>query len=304
MTSKPWLLYALVTMVFWGLWGAFAGVSSEHGFPETLVYCVWAVTMVPPAIWALSRINWQLQYDARSIVYGCIIGFLGSGGQMVLFHAVKTGPAYLIFPVISLSPIVTIVLSFFFLKERTTKLGLLGIILALVALPLFDYSGTAGAGDYGSGWYAMALIVLGAWGVQAFFMKLSNESMHAESIFFYMMITGLALIPVALMMTDFSAPIDWGWGMGGPYFAAMIQILNSIGALCLVYAFRFGKAMVVSPMTNAGAPLTTAILSLALLGVVPGGYRLAGIVLALLAAGLLAAEPEDEAVSLPEGKKA
>jgi uncharacterized membrane protein len=293
MASKPWLIYALVTMVFWGLWGAFTGISSEHGFPETLVYCVWAVTMVPPALWALARIKWQLQYDAKSIFFGCIIGFLGSGGQMVLFHAVQTGPAYLIFPVISLSPVVTIVLSFFFLKERTTAIGFIGILLALIALPLFDYSGTEGVADYGTSWYLLALIVLGAWGVQACFMKLSNESMHAESIFFYMMITGLALIPVALAMTDFSQPINWGLGLGGPYFAALIQILNSIGALCLVYAFRFGKAMVVSPMTNAGAPLTTAIISLALLGVVPGGYRLAGIVLALLAAGLLAAEPEE-----------
>ena len=295
MTSKPWLLYALVTMVFWGLWGAFTGISSENGFPETLIYVVWAVTMIPPALWALARIKWQLQYDARSIIYGCIIGFLGSGGQMVLFHAVQTGPAYLIFPVISLSPVVTILLSFFFLRERTTRLGFIGIIFALIALPLFDYSGTQGVAEHGTTWYFLALIVLGAWGVQAFFMKLSNETMHAESIFFYMMLTGLALIPVALMMTDFSQPIDWGFGLGGPYFAAAIQILNSIGALCLVYAFRFGKAMVVSPMTNAGAPLTTAIISLALLGLVPSGYRLAGIVLALIAAGLLAAEPEDEA---------
>ncbi|TNE67571.1 MAG: DMT family transporter [Alphaproteobacteria bacterium] len=293
MQNKPWLIYAFVTMVFWGLWGAFTGISSENGFPETLVYCVWAVTMIPPAIVALRRIGWRLQYDKRSVIYGCIIGFLGSGGQMVLFHAVQTGPAYLIFPVISLSPIVTILLSFFFLRERTTGLGLLGIVLALVALPLFDYSGTEGAGSYGAEWYVLALVVLGAWGVQAFFMKLSNETMQAESIFFYMMVTGLALIPVALWMTDFSAPVSWGFGLGGPWFAALIQILNSIGALCLVYAFRYGKAMVVSPLTNAGAPLTTAIISLALLGVVPGGYRLAGIILALVAAGLLAAEPEE-----------
>ena len=43
---------------------------------------------------------------------------------------------------------------------------------------------------------------------------------------------------------------------------AGIQILNAIGALTLVYAFRYGKAMVVAPLTNAGAPLVTAVLAL------------------------------------------
>jgi drug/metabolite transporter (DMT)-like permease len=293
MKTKPWLFYAIITMVFWGIWGAFAGVSAENGFPETLVYCVWALTMIPPAIFALKRINWDLQYDRRSIILGSIIGLLGAGGQMILFHALTTGPAYLIFPVISLSPVITIILSFVFLGERSTKLGAVGILLALIALPLFDYSGAQGASNYGVTWFLLALMVLAAWGIQAFFMRFSNETMHAESIFFYMMVTGLLLIPVALWMTDFNQPINWG--PDGPYLAAAIQILNSIGALCLVYAFRYGKAMVVSPMTNAGAPILTAVIAMVLLGVIPEGYRLAGIILAVIAAALLAMEPEDEA---------
>jgi drug/metabolite transporter (DMT)-like permease len=114
--------------------------------------------------------------------------------------------------------------------------------------------------------------------------------MDAESIFFYMTVSGLLLIPVALAMTDFSASINWG--ANGPYLAAAIQILNSIGALTLVYAFRYGKAIVVSPLTNAGAPLITAVLSILLLGTAPTTTKLAGIALALVAAVFLAIEPE------------
>ena len=121
-------------------------------------------------------------------------------------------------------------------------------------------------------------------------MKLANATMDAESIFFYMTVTALMLVPIALAMTDFSIPINWG--MDGPYLAAATQILNSVGALSLVYAFRFGKAIVVSPLTNAGAPLITALLSIILLGTAPTGTKLAGIGLALLAAVLLAIEPE------------
>ena len=297
MRSRPWLVYALVTTGFWGVWGAFTGLPANHGFPETLIYAVWALTMIPPALYALRRVGWRLQHDARSVIYGGLIGLLGAGGQMLLFHAVRTGPAYLIFPVISLSPVVTVALSVVLLRERTGKLGTLGIVLALCSLPLFDYAGGASVGAYGELWFLPALGVLAAWGVQAFFMKLANATMDAESIFFYMTVWGLLLIPVALAMTDFSVPINWG--VDGPTLAAATQILNSIGALTLVYAFRYGRALVVAPLANAGAPLITAVVSLAVLGVMPNGVTIVGIVMAFIAAALLAIEPEETPVAVP-----
>jgi drug/metabolite transporter (DMT)-like permease len=292
---KGWLHYAFATTILWGVWGAFTGLSSERGFPETLVYCVWSVTMIPPALYALARVGWRLDYDLRSVVYGSIVGLLGAGGQMVLFYAVTTGPAYLIFPLISLSPIVTIAMAYLLLGERTNILGAAGILLALLALPLFDLSlaglGEAESKEKGAGWFLLSLIVMACWGVQAFFMKVANRSMSAESIFFYMMVTGLLLAPVAWAMTDFSHPINWG--PDGPYLAAGIQLLNAIGALTLVYAFRYGQAIVVSPLTNAGAPLMTAVISLIAIGTLPGPLKLVGVALACVAAILLALTPDE-----------
>ena len=293
MNRRAGLVFALVTMAFWGVWGAFAGRPTEHGFPDTLVYVVWALTMIAPAVYALGHVQWQLQSDARSVLLGALIGLTGAGGQMLLFHAVHTGPTYLIFPLIALSPVVTIALSLAWLQERVSLLGALGIVLALLSLPLFDYEPGQKAAGFGVAWFVYALIILVAWGVQAFFMKLANKTMSAESIFFYMTLMGLALIPLALYMTDFSQPINYG--LEGPWLAAITQILNSVGALTLVYAFRYGKAIVVSPLTNAGAPLITALLSLALLGIVPQPLKIVGIVLAFLAAALLAIEPEERA---------
>jgi uncharacterized membrane protein len=293
MKSHRWLVYALLTTAFWGVWGAFTGKPAENGFPETLTYCVWAVTMIPPAAYALARTGWQLQCDARSMLLGLAIGFLGAGGQMLLFHAVRVGPPYLIFPVIALSPIVTIVLSLLFLKERVRLQGAIGIAVALIALPMFDYAGGGVAPDAGLLWFIYAVCILFAWGVQAYFMKLANHTMSAESIFFYMTITGLLLTPIAFAMTDIAQPINTG--IDGPYLAFIIQILNSIGALMLVYAFRYGRAIVVSPLANAGAPLITALISMAVLHVVPQSLKLLGIALAFVAAILLAIEPEETA---------
>jgi drug/metabolite transporter (DMT)-like permease len=293
MTRRAGLIFALVTTVFWGVWGAFAGLPAEHGFPETLIYVVWAFTMIPPALYALARVGWKLPADRRSVLLGALIGLTGAGGQMLLFHAVHTGPTYLIFPLIALSPLVTIALSLLWLRERTTWIGATGILLALVSLPLFDYEPGQAASGHGVAWFLYSLIILAAWGVQAFFIKLANRTMSAEGIFVYMTLMGVALVPVALAMTDFSQPINYGWN--GPYLAAATQLLNSVGALTLVYAFRYGKAIVVSPLTNAGAPLITALIALALLGLVPQPLRTTGIVLAFVAAALLAIEPEESA---------
>ena len=184
---------------------------------------------------------------------------------------------------------VTIALSALLMRERTGRLGAIGIVLALLALPTFDFA-TGSAGGSSLTWLVPALIVMLCWGVQAYFMKAANHVTSAESIFVYMTISGLLLAPVAWAMTDFTAPINWGWD--GPGLATVIQSLNAIGALSLVFAFRYGKAILVAPLANAGAPLATALLSLAVLNVVPGPLKTLGIGLALVASLLLALEPD------------
>ncbi|MCF7805474.1 MAG: DMT family transporter [Candidatus Marinimicrobia bacterium] len=289
--SKLWLIFAIITTSFWGVWGALIEIPEKAGFPATLGYSVWALTMIPPALVALKIIDWKLEFDKRSIILGSIIGFTGAGGQLILFQALRSGPAYLVFPFISLSPVVTIILATMFLKEGTSARGWIGIVLALIAIPLLSYQDPNSVAE-GTLWIILSLLVFLAWGFQAFVMRFANETMKAESIFFYMMVTGILLIPFALLMTDWSQPINWGFK--GPYLTAMIQILNAIGALTLVYAFRYGKAIIVSPMTNALAPVLTVIISLIIYAVIPHPVIIAGMVLAVVAALLLGLEEDIE----------
>ncbi len=292
MQSKLWLIFAVTTTLFWGLWGALIEIPEQAGFPATLGYSVWALTMIPPAIIALKLIGWKLQYDPKSILMGAAIGFLGAGGQLILFHGLTLGPAYIVFPIISLSPLVTILLALLILKEKTTARGWLGIGMAVVAIPLLAYQPPGNGGMEGLLWLVLALGVFLFWGAQGFIIRLANQTMKAESIFFYMMATAVVLIPVAVGMTDFSQEINWG--LNGPYLAGAIQVLNSIGALCLVFAFRYGKAIIVAPMTNALAPVITVAISLAIYAVIPHAVTTIGMGLAIAAAFLMAIEEETE----------
>jgi len=134
------------------------------------------------------------------------------------------------------------------------------------------------------------MIVFIMWGIQAFIMKFASDNnrentMQAESVTFYTMLSAVLLIPVALLMTDFSSKINWGFS--GVYSAGLIQSLNAIGFLFFAYAIRFGKAIIVVPMMSL-APVVTVIISLIIYAVIPHPIIIIGMVLAFVAIYLLA----------------
>ena len=287
-SNKLWFVYTIIVVIAWGVWGALSKLTINARFPDTLVYVVWAITMIPPALVALHLVGWKLEYHPRAIALGSAAGLLGAGGQLVLFKVLAIAPAHLIFSFIALSPLVTILMALVISREKTTGLGWAGIALAIVAGAMLPYETPkeGGGGITSWTWVGPALIVLAAWGIQGFVISHANRVMSAESIFFYMMLTSLLVIPVALYMTDFKQDINWGFK--GPYLSAMIQVLNAAGALLLVYAFRFGKAIIVAPLANAGAPVITIILSLLMFKIYPNKISGTGIVLAIVATVLMA----------------
>ncbi|MEG1622379.1 MAG: DMT family transporter [Alistipes sp.] len=277
--KHKWLLFALVTTLTWGVWGEFSELIQKEGFPASMVYIVWALSMIPCAIVALWLAGWKLDHSYKSIFLGVSAGLLGAGGQLILFEALRFGPAYIVFPFVSMSPIITIALSLALLRERANRIQTFGIVIALAAIFFLSWQDGSDQNVSGYVWLILATLVFIAWGVQGYIMKSANNSMSAESIFFYMALTAVMLIPFAFTMidTDISAIAPALYVKG--FFT---QILNSIGALTLVYAYRYGKAIIVSPMQGL-APLITMVLSLILYAVFPSAILLTGLILATIA---------------------
>ena len=284
--EHKWLVFALVTTLTWGVWGEFSELIQQEGFPASMVYIVWAFSMVPCAVAALWIGGWKLDGSWKWLLLGLRAGLLGAGGQLVLFEALRFGPAYIVFPFVSMSPIVTIALSLAFLRERANRVQTFGIVIALAAIFFLSWQDDSDTHVSGYVWLVLAALVFIAWGIQGYIMKFANGSMSAESIFFYMALTGVMLVPLA-------------WTMTGPEVAAVepglyvkgffTQMLNSIGALTLVYAYRYGKAIIVSPMQGL-APLITMVLSLVIFAVMPGPMLFVGLVLATVALVALSIE--------------
>ncbi len=296
--KRTWILYAGLLVLFWGVWGAFSSRPTErYGYPDEMIYVIWAFTMLVPAAVALRRET----FDRRPVaaVYGLAAGLTGAGGQLLLFQALSDGPAYLIFPVVSLSPVITVLMAVALLRERIGKLAVVGVIAALIAIVLISIPAGAGGSVSTGSWPVLAVLVCAAWGAQAFFMrKAALAGVNDATTFGWMTMSGLLLVPVAVLMMGGLPDAPWQ----APALTAGTQILNSVGALFLVMALSRGKASVVAPVTNALAPVLTIVLSLVVYQTLPTLWATIGIVLALGGSTLMvyADETREE---LPEPTK-
>lgn len=289
MRIPRWFILATVVPVLWGVWGALVEIPEKWShpvFPATMGYVVWSITMLFLAFIPLWNRRWKLELGTSSVWYGCAVGFFGAVGQLLLFWALTRGPAYIIFPIICLSPVVTIVLSALLLRERTGTAGAVGIVLALLAIFFLSLQQPDKGLIHGYSWLVITISIFFLWGLQAYFMKSSAHSITAEGLFVYMAITSILVCPLALLMTDFSQPINWGWRGAG--LSGSLQFLNSVGALLLIYAIRWGKAIIVVPMINGLFPMVTIILSLLIYRRVPTAYNLCGLALAIASIALMA----------------
>ena len=141
-------------------------------------------------------------------------------------------------------------------------------------------------------WLLLSMVVFLLWGVQAYLMKLGSSGLKSrtvkpESFTVYTMISAIVLIPFAILMTDVSQPINWGFH--GLVAAAFIQSFNAVGYLFFAYSIRYGKAIIVVPLMSL-APVVTVILSLIIYSVIPHPVIITGMILAFISIYILSRE--------------
>jgi transporter family protein len=129
---KPWLLYSLMTLLCWGLWGVFSKLASNYSRPrQTLIFQ--AVGVIAFALVVLFIEQFQIQRTAAGFGWSFAAGFINFIGFLAFFAAVQKGKVSTVISLSSLYPVVTIALSVLLLHEKITKREGLGIALALTA---------------------------------------------------------------------------------------------------------------------------------------------------------------------------
>ncbi|HUY15418.1 MAG TPA: EamA family transporter [Terriglobia bacterium] len=133
-----WLLFALVTLIFWGITGVTQKLSTNAISTElSFLWFVLAFIPIALAILLLVPLDWHLK--TRVYCLAVVGGALNGLGALTSFKALESGgKASIVIPLCYLYPLVTIFLALILLHEKVTSKEGAGIVLALVAAILLS----------------------------------------------------------------------------------------------------------------------------------------------------------------------
>jgi|UniRef100_A0A7C3ZAB8 transporter family protein len=134
---SAWLALSLLSLGLWGLWGVFSKVATQQVGPQG-AYLLGIFGYLPVLALLLyetgGKIPWNPWGWGAALAAGLSTGF----GLFFFFRALHQSTASLVVPLTSLYPVVTVFLSWLFLKESLSLRQVLGFVLAMAAVWLMS----------------------------------------------------------------------------------------------------------------------------------------------------------------------
>src|SRR6185503_9350007 len=272
--------------------------APADSIPPLLNQILSTLGLIPPALVGLwqARCTWQRSGVSPALWAG-VAG--GLGNLAFLAALTRGGQASIVVPLAAIYPLVTVLLARVFLGERLKTIQFIGIGLSLFAIVFLNHEGSVARADlHGSStWLSLTVIALVLYGVSALLQKLATNRIAAE-LAFGGFVLGFLPIAAIILLTDslhlFSAEsIRWDVGRRAWLWGTLGGVLNGLGVLASLSAYRLGgKASVVTPLA-ALYPVVTVGLAVMFLGETIDTFRLIGVALALAGATALSYEPEE-----------
>jgi transporter family protein len=134
--SKKWLIWAILSLIFWGLWAIPSKLAMKQ-IGESDYILIDGITMVLTwvPLWLIID-KGRMNREPRKLAYSGTAGILASVGTVSLFLGISNGGVALVTPLTSIYPILTVLLARFVLKEKLGWMqyvaigaGVVGILL-------------------------------------------------------------------------------------------------------------------------------------------------------------------------------
>ena len=137
MHFAPWLWYSAVTLVAWGIVGILQKLSTNYISAESsLIWLVGGFLLLEPLLYPGLAV---FHYSRWNLTWALLSGVLNALGAWALFTALKSGgKASIVAPLTALYPLVVIMLVPFVLHESITRLQVVGVVCALIAVVLLS----------------------------------------------------------------------------------------------------------------------------------------------------------------------
>jgi uncharacterized membrane protein len=289
---SAWLVYTVLAVVIWGVWGIVSKFADrELPTPATTQVISTIGVVATSLLFLLSpRVRQGTNFVAGGIA-ALGVGLSASVGNLALLLSLRHGgEASIVFPLTGLFPLVTIFLAMLVLRERMNWVQGVGVVVALVAIFLFNAPAEgAAAGDWWrkmmTPWMMYALVALVLWGVAAVLQKIATKYISTE---LSTVLFALGFVPVAIVLMMIE-PVSWRVSGRAWLVAIAFGALIGIGGLALFAAYRDGKASIVTAL-YALYPALTVLLAVPIFHEKISGRTWVAIVLALVGAVMLSYE--------------
>jgi drug/metabolite transporter (DMT)-like permease len=144
---SPWLLFALIPIVLWGVCGLMQKMSTEHISARSAA--IWfLLSFLPVAMLIVMMEPLPTSLSVRTWLLAGAVGFtLALGNFTILLAFASGGQASIIAPLAGLYPLVSIPIAIVVLRERIGWRESLGVLCALIAVVLLSYPSAPGNRD-------------------------------------------------------------------------------------------------------------------------------------------------------------
>jgi bacterial/archaeal transporter family protein len=130
-----WIVYSLLSTLFFGLWGILSKIALNHiSFASLFIYDCLAYLI--GGLIALYFNEFKLETNYKGIIYSLLYGAAGIIATLLFILAVTKGKASLVTAITAAYPCVTILLAIIFLNENLTLKQFFGIILSIAGVIL------------------------------------------------------------------------------------------------------------------------------------------------------------------------
>lgn len=135
---QPYLIFALISLLLYGLWGFFPKLASNANIDARSILVFEAIGTLAIAFVVLFAIGFKPTFNGKGFVFALLAGIAGAVGSLFFLLALSRGKASVVVTMTALYPLVVIILSTIILKEPITLKQGIGILFALAAVVMFS----------------------------------------------------------------------------------------------------------------------------------------------------------------------
>ena len=279
-----WFLWTLLALISWGVWAVTFKIIGD-ALSASASQALSTMGLLPVAgVLAFSKRLSATGHRRRGALFAFGAGALACAGNVAYYRALQVGDkAATVVALTGLYPLVTVVLAIALLRERLNKYQLIGILLSLVALYLFNVQTEQGLF---SRWLLLALLPIAFWGTAGLLQKLATNHFSGELSTLWFL---AAFVPAAALIL-FQEPLPTHLTPRTWLLVIALGFTFGLGNLGILAALAsHGKASVIVPLSGL-YPLVSIPIAIVALGEKIGLRETIGIGLALFAVVALSHE--------------